>query len=275
MDAANLFWHLIRYVVLWIVFATHASHALAGTRDPNTPDSKYLEFGAKFPNVVGLVSKIKCDNPDCDVAVHTQKGSAVVIRPHWILTAAHVVRDATQHRAVVLEDTQYIEYDLPHVVWHKDFDNDTFGVNDIALCYSAKKIPMAFYPELYGNADELGKPITFAGWGMHGTFLSGATQSDNKRRGGQNVVSGALRTALLCEPRRTNRFPLEFGIASGDSGGGMFIGNKLAGINSFLMSTDAKPDGTYGDESAFTRVSLYVEWVNEQITAHEQQTTDK
>ena len=49
----------------------------------------------------------------------------------------------------------------------------------------------------------------------------------------------------------------------------MFIGNKLAGINSFLMSTDAKPDGTYGDESAFTRVSLYVEWVNEQIAAHE------
>ena len=66
-----------------------------------------------------------------------------------------------------------------------------------------------------------------------------------------------------------DKFPLEFMIAPGDSGGGMFIGNKLAGINSFLMAADKKPDGTYGDEAAFTRISLYVDWIAEQIEKHE------
>ncbi len=48
----------------------------------------------------------------------------------------------------------------------------------------------------------------------------------------------------------------------------MFIGNKLAGINSFLMAVDKKPDGTYGDESAFTRVSLYSDWIESEIAKH-------
>ena len=58
-------------------------------------------------------------------------------------------------------------------------------------------------------------------------------------------------------------------ISPGDSGGGMYIGNKLAGINSFLMAIDKVPDGTYGDDSAFTRVSLYVDWIESQIAQHE------
>jgi hypothetical protein len=58
-------------------------------------------------------------------------------------------------------------------------------------------------------------------------------------------------------------------IAQGDSGGGLFIGNKLAGINSFLMASDKQPDGTYGDESAFTRVSLYADWVESEIEKYE------
>lgn len=266
MDIPHLFWHLIRFVVVW---AASYSYVFAGTMDPNTPDANYIAFGAKFPNVIVLTGQIPCDNPDCTVKVHTQKGSAVVIRPHWVLTAAHVVLGATEHLAMVLEDTKLIEYRLPLVVPHKDFDNTTFGVHDIALCYSPKKIEMEFYPALYAKDDELGKPITFAGWGAYGTFLTGATKFDDKRRAGQNKISAVVRTSLLCTPRRSGRYPLEFMIASGDSGGGMFIGNELAGINSFLMSTDSKPDGTYGDESAFTRVSLYVQWIEDQIAAHE------
>jgi hypothetical protein len=264
MDLYHLFLHLVKFVVLGL--ATYGS-LKAGTIDPQTPDEKYVAFGGKFPNVVGLLSDIKCDNPDCDVKVHSQYGSAVVIRPHWILTAAHVVRDASQHRAVLADKT---EYALPHVVWHKDFDDKSFGKNDIALCYSPKKITMAFYPELYAKDNELGKPITIAGWGFTGTFHTGAKQHDGRRRAGQNVISGVQPSVLVCAPRRLGKFPLEFMIASGDSGGGMFIGNELAGINSFLMATDGKPDGSYSDESAFTRVSQYVQWIEEQIAAYEQ-----
>lgn len=263
MDVSHLFWHLVRFVVLVVAAA---SQLVAGTTDPSTPDSKYVEFGTKFPNVVELISQVKCSNPDCEFKAHKQKGSAVVIRPNWLITAAHVVQDATEHTAILADKTSYA---LPHVICHREFDDRMFGINDIALCYSAQKIEMDFYPALYAKSDELGKPITFAGWGAHGTFLTGAVNSDDRRRAGQNKVSGTQRTVLVCQPRKTNRFPLEFMIASGDSGGGLFIGNELAGINSFLMATDSKPDGSYGDESAFTRVSLYVQWVDEQIAAYE------
>lgn len=263
MDASHLFWHLIRFVVLW---AVAAGQLWAGTIDPNTPDSKYIAFGTKFPNVVELISNVKCHNPECNGKEHRQKGSAVVIRPHWLLTAAHVVQEGTGHTAILADKT---EYALPHVIWHKDYDEQICGINDIALCYSAQKIEMEFYPALYAKSDELGKSITFAGWGSHGTFSTGAKHFDNQRRAGQNKISSTQRNVLVCTPRTTNKFPLEFMIASGDSGGGMFIGNELAGISSFLMATDSKPDGSYGDESAFTRVSLYVKWVNEQIAAYE------
>jgi hypothetical protein len=35
------------------------------------------------------------------------------------------------------------------------------------------------------------------------------------------------------------------------------------------MAVDKKPDGTYGDDAAFTRVSLYADWVESQIQRHE------
>jgi hypothetical protein len=58
---------------------------------------------------------------------------------------------------------------------------------------------------------------------------------------------------------------LEFLIASGDSGGGLFIDNKLAGINSCVMAVDKKPDSTYNDESGHTRISKFIGWIKENI----------
>ena len=229
MDLRHLFLHLVRFVVLSC--ATYGS-LRAGTIDPSTPDSQYVEFGQKFPYVVQLSSKVACQNPECEFKSHDYKGSAVVIRPHWLLTAAHVVRDGTAHKAILGDKT---EYELPHVVWHKDFDDKSFGVNDIAICYSPKELDMEFYPKLYRKDDEVGKAITISGWGFHGTFYTGAQKHDGKRRAGQNVITGVQRSSLTCLPRRANKFPLEFMIAPGDSGGGMFIGNELAGTNSFLM----------------------------------------
>ena len=109
----------------------------------------------------------------------------------------------------------------------------------------------------------MGKQITIAGYGSHGTFLTGAKESDGIKRAGSNVIDGIEKSILICTPSTSGKTALEFMIAPGDSGGGMFIGNKLAGINSFLMAKDKKPDGTYTDESAFTRISLYADWIEQ------------
>lgn len=243
--------------------------ALAGTIDPHTPDSKYVEFGKEFPSVVRIKCKIKCTKPDCPKKEHDYLGSAVVIRPNWIITAGHVVAGTHAQRIVRDDGT---EHEIRHLIVHEAFDEDKIGLHDLALGYSPKDFNLKFYTPLYTEADELGKPITIAGYGVPGTFTSGAQhdKADDKKRGGHNVVESAFASVLICTPSAgLKRMPLEFMITPGDSGGGMFIGDRLAGINSFLLATDKSPDGTYGDESAFTRVSLYADWIERQIEEYE------
>lgn len=251
--------------VLLVGLVFLALSAFGGTTDPNTPDSKYLDFGKEFPSVCrvrALIVTGTSDKPDVSV----QYGSGVIIRPNWLLTAGHVVKGHAAAFALKDDDSEHI---LEKVILHKDFSDDHFGFHDLALCYSSKDFGLKFYTPLYKKLDEVGQPITIAGYGVHGTFTTGAKLSDGKKRAGHNKIDSSERSVLICTPSVTNKFPLEFMIAQGDSGGGMFIGNELAGINSFLMAKDRKPDGTYGDESAFTRVSIYAEWIEEQILLHE------
>lgn len=250
-----------------LILLSATDHSQAGTRDPNTADEKYVEFGQSFPMVQRFRALIWVKNKETGDQVLTfQYGSAVIIKPHWILTAAHLTKGSSHHAVLVGEKT----YSLPHVVWPTEYDEDRIGFHDIALGYSPDDFGLEFYPDLYRKADELGKPVTFAGYGLTGTFHTGATVSDSKKRAGHNKLDGSFASVMICSPSRgRERFPLEFMIAPGDSGGGMFIHNELAGINSFLLAEDKNPDGTYTDESAFTRVSMYADWVDEQIKAHE------
>ncbi|NDD55446.1 S1 family peptidase [bacterium] len=259
MDVREFLVRLVRYVIIFV----WTSRVMAGTTDPSTPDSKYVEFGKSFPNVVQISNTIDCKK--CN-KTHSQIASAVVIQPHWVLTAAHVVKDSRNN--VVIKDG--FDHPLTYVVIHKDYDEDNVGFHDIALAYTPAPIKLEFYPALYRKTDETGKAITIAGFGIYGTFTAGGKESDGKRRAGHNKIDSTERAVLLAAPSVTGRFPLEFGITPGDSGGGMFIGNELAGINSFLAAEDGKPDGTYGDDSAFTRISLYADWVDSQIVKYSQ-----
>lgn len=264
----------VRLLALFLGFVWLPLVALSGTRDPNTPDADYVEFGKKFPAVQRLRAtvKFKDEKSGIEITAHNY-GSAVVIRPNWVLTAAHVLSLDNPTDPVILKDgTTHV---LSHVVVHPDWQEEGFGFSDIALCYSEKDFALEFYPALYTDTDEDNKAITISGYGFHGTFHSGANTMDHKKRGGHNKIDRCERGVLICSPSVTQRMPLEFMIAPGDSGGGMFIGNKLAGINSFLMAIDKKPDGTYGDESAFTRVSLYSDWIESEIAKHVLKTQGK
>ena len=245
-------------------------NVFAGTIDPNTPDSQYVEFGKEFKSVVRIKAQCaeKIKKPSGELVHPYQVGSAVVIKPNWCLTAAHVL-DGSMGNPTVINDAGK-EFRVSKVITHKEFVSERIGWNDIALCYSPESFALEFYTPLYTESDELGKAITISGYGLTGTFSTGATKDDSKKRGGHNRIESTERCVLICSPSvKTDRFPLEFMISPGDSGGGMFIGNKLAGINSFLLAKDKKPDGTYGDESAFTRVSIYADWVAQQIESYE------
>lgn len=259
-----------------------AINVYAGTIDPNTPDERYQEFGKKFPTVVAIKAiivegvtdpheiqtlSLVPDSEEKAPKISFQMGSAVVIKPNWVLTAGHVVKGAVLAVAKRDDKTEYV---LEKILVHPKFQDNEFGSCDIALCYSSKDFGLEFYTPLYRELDEVGQAATIAGYGATGTFHTGANKSDHNKRAGHNRIDSHERTVLVCTPSVTHdKFPLEFMIAPGDSGGGLFIGNKLAGINSFLMATDKKPDGTYGDESAFTRISLFAEWIEEQVAMYE------
>jgi len=228
------------------------SLSFAGTIDPNTPDSKYLEYGEKFEHTVKLC---------CFDGVGLSCGSAVIIDSHWIITAAHVVDNCQTWTVTIKEET----YELSKVVLNPNYKTDVFGYYDIALGYSEKAFAFDKYPELYESSDEIGKICCMAGWGNTGDFNTGANTSDKKRRGGSNYIDSIQRNVLVCSPsRRQEKFTeLEFLIASGDSGGGLFIDGKLAGIHSSVMAKDGKPNGTYTDQSCHSRVSTYIKWIRE------------
>jgi hypothetical protein len=251
-----------------LVLVSAADSLRAGTRDPNTPDQKYLEFGKQFPWVARFraVTEIT-DKKTGEKRPTFQYGSAVIIRPNWALTAAHLVHNATDHTILRDDGT---EHALPAAIIPKEYDSENIGYYDLALCYSPTDFKLKFYTPLYAEQDEVGKAITIAGYGITGTFHTGCALSDGKKRAGHNKIDSHERAVLICSPSSgMTRLPLEFMIAPGDSGGGMFIGNALAGINSFVMAADKNPDSTYGDESAFTRISLYINWIESQIEQYE------
>ena len=132
--------------------------------------------------------------------------------------------------------------------------------------YFEKDLSLDAYAELYTDKDETGKICGIAGYGITGTFEQGSILSDSQKRGGSNRINYIDKHLLICNLTDTYT-PIEFLIASGDSGGGLFINQKLAGINSCVIAADKNPNSNYGDESGHTRISEYTQWIEETINA--------
>ena len=254
----------IRGLILVAALTALPAQLLAGTRDPNVADHKYQEFGAKFPFIlrIRVYKQLEDDKKLFSAA------SAVAIRPRWVLTAAHILEHKPDGGSVYKTADDKVSWPIEIFIMHGDFRDELVGWHDIALCRLEKDLDLDFYPGLYSKNDEIGKLVTMSGWGATGTFNSGYTHFDNKRRAGSNQISVIENGILVCTPDVLNKTALEFLICPGDSGGGLFIGNDLAGIVSFISgpANRGKPKARYGDTAAFTRVSLYYDWINETIT---------
>lgn len=258
-------WLLVSLVAGW------GNGGFGGTIDPNVPDHKYLEYGAKFTFVGQFCGLDK--NGKLGV------GSCVAIRPKVVLTAGHVVDDLiTSHVHLNGKEINVIKIITCDEYVNRQLDVifGGFGRGDIAICFLDTDAGLPFYPELYEKQDEIGKLVSIAGYGLTGTFSTGAKKSDGKRRAGSNYIDSITEDVLVVTPSVVNnKTALEYMIASGDSGGGLFIDNKLAGINSCVMHTRAKDPkvpvllGKYGHEGCHTRVSVHAPWIKEVVELHE------
>lgn len=240
------------YILLVCLLLNCLGTIFAGTIDPSVSDQKYLQYGKDFKYVGKLCGTYN------DKSFST--GSAVVIKPNYVLTAAHVV-DGCKSCKIIIDD---IDYHIDAITIPKDYNPKHFGVSDIAVCFTKTPIKLDFYPELYNANDEQGKICCISGYGVTGNFLTGANNFDMRRRAGSNIIEEIQKELLICRASRPNdrtRTSLEFLIASGDSGGGLFIDNKLAGINSCITGIGKGVDSTYGAESGHIRISIYREWI--------------
>jgi|688.fasta_scaffold42537_4 hypothetical protein len=242
--------------------AVAALFLTGGTISPTADDEKHIEYGAKFRHVAMLRCEVPktASNPQGLVAA-----SCVIVSPHHVITAAHVVRDA--HAWEVTSDDGKSRT-LKRVSTHPRYGHGG-GSNDLAVGFTEESFGMDWYPAIYEADDERGRLVSVAGYGMRGDFKSGMKDSDGKRRAGSNYIDSAVDDYLICSAASPPWTSLEFLICFGDSGGGLFIGSKLAGINSAIMSSKGKPTGKYGEESIHVRLSQHRDWLLEEIRCNE------
>ena len=242
----------MKYLILALLLLMPVQ-AYCGTIDPSVSDTKYVEYGKKYECVLPIVGILG------DTLNSQFRASCVIIDEYHILTAAHIVHGTiTQH---VLYQNKAHPCSL--VAVHGEYEAEKIGYNDIAIAKLARPIKLDYYPELYTKKDEKDKVCGLAGYGYHGDFNTGWLSStfDNTRRAGSNIIDGVDKNVLQYSVHTSDKTTLEFLIAPGDSGGGLFIDKKLAGIHSYVYATDSKSDSDYGDVGCSTRVSDYIEWV--------------
>ncbi|NDC55207.1 MAG: hypothetical protein EBZ74_13325, partial [Planctomycetia bacterium] len=111
--------------------------------------------------------------------------------------------------------------------------------------------------------DMINTVCQIVGYGKTGNGDTGATVYDLKKRAGNNIVIAEDDSFINFRFTKDCNIKLKILIAHGDSGGGVFVDNKLVAINSFVSAKDGdkSPDSTYGDISGHTKISKIYNWI--------------
>lgn len=240
--------------ILYIIICLSTFYCFAGTVDQATPDHKYIEYGSQHQCVLPIMGVYN------DAINSVFKGSCVMIDEYHVLTAAHVISNVLIGHIVYKNNI----YTCEKIIVHPDWKHNKMGEHDIAICKLSTPIELDFYPELYANTDETNKICSIAGYGVTGNYNDNKEKIfDNICRAGSNTIDIAENYILLTSVHKGIKTDLEFLIAIGDSGGGLFIDKKLAGIHSYVYADDKNPDSDFGDVGCHTRISKYIEWIKQ------------
>lgn len=216
-------------------------------------DEVHRGLAERFPSLVHL------NLPD---------GEAVLIRPSWILTAAHVAVEVIPGHALTVGG---VDIEASEVVLHPEWSDG--GANDLALVRLERRVEHVEPVGVYRARDEEGTLIYVVGRGDTGTGESGPVGNDGEVRAATNRVDEATEFWLkfrFDDPRDDSTVATELeGISGpGDSGGPAYI--EIAGVQyvagvSSGQSTRATRgrEGLYGVTEYYTRVSSYLAWIAE------------
>lgn len=258
---------LIAVAVMALGVATPAGWA--GTIRHDRSDVAHRQYAGMFSSV----GKVTARFPNGGGLT----GSGVLIAPDLVLTAAHVAEGTG---AMQFRLPEYgTSYEATQVLIHPAWTGDVLRGSDISVFRLDRPVTEVAPAARFRGWWDL-RPAAMAGYGITGTGLQGFTGPvSNVRRAGVNQIDGRRAAGILLSDfdaphyaavgatlGATTPHNLEYAIAPGDSGGGLFIwANRkwqLVGINSFILSHDGNPNASYGDSSGFARVRWFQDWID-------------
>jgi secreted trypsin-like serine protease len=230
-----------------------------------------------------------------------------------VLTAAHLFSHGSTTASVQFETTQgtqTLSGSKTLVYPGYDAANES---GDLAIVWLSQSAPTAAErSELYRSTDEISQIFTMVGYGQVGTGASGVSSANNtatlrqKAANQFDATADALKavmgSSINWTPKAGTQLVADFDdgstrhdalgqliqkndtglgrseglIAQGDSGGPAFIGNKVAGVASYVttLTYGVNPDidnqlnSSYGEIAAWQRVSAYQQWIDQSLRAH-------
>ena len=234
---------LIRFIALCTALAATNGHALLIRADRD--DAEYVEMATRY------VSSVAIDVPG--------GGEGVLITDRWILTSARVASalDAMKPQPTITVGGRATKVQgvFVHPVWRPGASS-----SDLGLIYLARNVSASPTP-LYRGNEEGGKTVVIVGHGDTGRIGDKATRQDHKMRAGVNTVDRVgPRTLILTVKKGDDASDLQGAFTASESGGPAYYQNEsqelfVAGIASHSQD----------DTQVYTRVSAFVEWIEETI----------
>jgi hypothetical protein len=243
----------------------------ASTIRHDVADSNYTSLATAFPSVGSIL------------VGGSAFGSATLIGPNWILTAAHMGPNGANGTLAIGGNN----YTFSNLIRHPSYNASTLAF-DFAVAMLSSSVSNVTPSAYYNGSDKLGRTGTSVGFGAFGDGNTGAVQNAGTKRAFTNVVDSADGTYLDSDfdnPAGTsnmlNQFvpssptptALEGNVAPGDSGGGLFMdfgfGPWLAGVTSYVFDDgngpfpNGAPWGRYGQGSGWGDLALGAPWIQQ------------
>ena len=261
-------------VALAIVFFSFivGARTQAGTIRSDVDPQAYLDLGVQLQ--YASVGRLSTTRP-----VGSLTSSGTLIAPDIVLTAAHTLDSASALTFLVGGNTYTAVQWSAYPLWTGNLE----AGYDLGLIKLSSPVVGVAPAVRYTGSSEKGMTVTQVGYGMTGSGLTGATRFDGKKRAGTNRIdslsAGSGSSARLMwmdfdQPSSLGASrvgaggptALEYLIARGDSGGGLFadtkLGTQLMGVSSFGYSLDGNVDASYGERAGFTRLSTFNSWID-------------